>query len=391
MKVKQKNSAAIKAVLFIFTMGMTFALGWFVMARSGSEPRRGSSEPGSVAIVSNSTDEGLSAMDEEWERIQQWLEENEVQINENRIPENIDHLEIIRTYEGVGNYEVGFGGFAGEYDDLTVSWELASPQERLNIRLSNTTSDYYPVLLKVFYNYETTDFRLVGEENYRDELLIHLPPGYEYIIPFHLDSAIEAHDGYNKLTISAFFDPDEYSVFHGWGHDLDATALTFEMNYGLDEPPVLDKVQHSLEERADFDSQVPLITLGPPGSITPEDLLGPGRPRQASPGEMLEMEMLLNVRGNIWDSDTGESTEVEDFLIIGLLDFNQIALSGRPFLWTTNGDHPLFGSFTLEAPMEPGLYDFIALIVTNPNERITLDNFDPIEMSTRFTIEVIDE
>jgi len=36
------------------------------------------------------------------------------------------------------------------------------------------------------------------------------------------------------------------------------------------------------------------------------------------------------------------------------------------------------------------LYDFIALIVENPTIGMTLDNFVPIDTSTRFTIEVFE-
>jgi len=390
MKAKKKYSTVVKAVLFILAMSLTFVLGWFLMIRTENETSHHLLEAGgSEEIVSTSTDGSLSVVDESWDWIQQWLVDNEFQMNERRTAENIDHLEITRTYKGTENYEIGFGGFAGEYDDFTVSWSLDHPQERLNIRLSNETSDYYPVLLKLFYNYETVNFRIVGEDDYRSELFIELSPGYEYIIPFHLDSTLEAHVGYSKLTMAAFFDSDQYSVFHGWGHYLDAAALTAEISYESDEQFVLDRVQHPLEERPEFGNTVPLITMGTPGGITPDYFLGPGRPRQVYPGEELEIEVLLNVRGSVWNPDTGERKEVEDFLMIGLLDFEQIELSESPFLWSSASLVPLFGYFTIEAPTEPGLYDFIAIIVENPTGGMTEDNFIPHEMSNRFTIEVI--
>ena len=389
MKKRQKSSAVVKTVLFILVMSSTFALGWFFIGTFNQASVSDSSNPSAAEEVGSNVSGESTAADEEWDRIQAWIEDNEVQINENRIPETTHHLDIIRTYKGVGDYEVGVGGFAGEEDDLTVSWELERPQDRLNIRVTNTTSDYFPLIIKLFYNYESVDFRVVGADTYENELLINLPPGYEYIIPFHLDPALEAHAGYSKLTMAVFFDPDEYSVFHGWGHDMAATALNFEMNHGSNQPPPLDQVQHPFEVRLDLDNRGGLF-LGQPGSITPEDFLGPGRPRQASPGELLDIEVLVSGLGEIW-SDTGERELVEDFLIVGLLDFKQIPLSGRPFLWSAYDAVPLFGHFTIEAPMEPGLYDFVALFVTNPTGRTTLNNFVPIDMSMRFTIEVMEE
>lgn len=391
MKKRSKKSTVLNAVLFIFVLGIAFSIGWLFIT-SRDESAGDLSESMVTSEEAEQTTElsaGSTPADEEWERTQQWLAENEVQTNEQRIPESTEYLEITQIYKGAGYYEVGLGGFSGEEDDLTVSWELEHPQERLNIRVSNTTSDYYPVLIKVFYNYEAVDFLVVGEDDYRHELLINLPPGYEYVIPFHLDSRLEAHAGYSMLTFAAFFDPDEYSVFHGAGHDLADTVLNFELNYGFDEPASLDLVQHPFEERSDFSANSPLITLGQPGGITVEDeyFLGPGRPRQASPGEQLEIEMLLNVRGPM---TMNEFQRVDDFLIIGLLDFNQIELSGRPFLWSETASNPLFGAFTIEAPMEAGLYDFIVLIVENPTAGMTLDNFVPIDTSTRFTIEVVE-
>ena len=387
MKKRQNSSTVVKTVLFILIMSTTFAFGWFWVMGSN-----GDSIDDSLNTVSNISNESTPANeDEEWEQIQSWLADHDVKINENRVPKEIDDTEIVRIYEGIGESEVGLGGFAGEEDDLTVSWELDRPQDQLNIRVSNTTSEDYPVIIKLFYNYESVDFRVAGADTYENELLISLEPGYQYIIPFYLDPALEVHAGYSKLTIAAFFDPDEYSVFHGWGYDLAATALDFEMNYGSDQPPPIDQIQHPLEVRPDFNSRISQIMLGPPGSITPEDFLGPGRPRQASPGELLEMELLVDKLGSVWNSDTGAYEAVEDFLIMGLLDFNQIPLSGRPFLWSAYEAVPLFGHFTIEAPMEPGLYDFVALIVTDPTGRTTLDNFVPIDMSMRFTIEVVEE
>jgi len=387
MKTKKQKGTIFKIILFTFVASATFFIGWFLAMPSGR------------AMVSNMFDSVASTTnrEDEWYFWQDWLVNNEEHYNENRIPGDVSHLEIERTYIGAyiggGDYGVGVGGFSGDYDDLTVSWELSSPQERLNIRLSNTTSDYYPLIIKLSYNYEAADFRVAGETNYRNELLINLPPGYEYIIPFHLDSNLEAHDGYSKLTLAVFFDPDIYSVFHdnGVGSYLFTRILDFELNYGFDQPPIIDQQQHSFEEIPDWDVGGSFV-LSKPGGITPTGFgSGPGRPRQVSPGELVEMEMLVRRLGELLDNDTGERELVEDFLIIGFLDFNQVELSGQPFLWSTYNATPLLGTFTIEAPMEPGLYDFVALIVENPTENVTLDNFVSIETSERFTIEVIVE
>lgn len=48
------------------------------------------------------------------------------------------------------------------------------------------------------------------------------------------------------------------------------------------------------------------------------------------------------------------------------------------------------GRFSLEIENEVGFYELVAFIVPNPTSRNSQNNFFPIEMAHRFTIEVIE-
>jgi len=320
-----------------------------------------------------------------------WEVDREPEFNPNRIPSDLEGLEINRTYYGIENGELGVGGFSGESDNMEIPFRLQTPQDRLNARINNHTPDYWSVILKVFYNYEEVDFRIQGADVYDTEFLFEVRPGYTYEIPFHLDPLIEAGDTFSKLTMVVIFEPDEYAMFNV-APEMSFMALNFEINYGSDNPPEIEKVAHEIIKKPTWTVGSGGFGLTTSGNLTYEDTGHPGRPLKALPGERIELDFAANMSGVFTNMIADTYIPTTDYLIIGLLDFNQVPLSGRPFLWAPIDENVThFGSFYFNAPMEPGLYDFTALIVPNPTMQMSWDSFLPLEMSTRFTIEVLEQ
>ena len=321
-----------------------------------------------------------------------WNVDRDMEFNFEREPGDLEGLEINRVYYGTENYELWVGGFAGESYDMEIPYfRMETSQDRLNASINNTTSHRFNAILKVFYNYEEVEFRISGSDVYNTEFLFAIEPGYYYQIPFHLDPDLEAHDGFSKLTLAVYFQPDEYAMFQQSAHYMPATALNFEINYGGDNPPEIEKFTHEIIEKPTWHgvgNHNLIITQS--GDLTYENIGHPGRPLKVKAGERIELDFATNMSGIFRNSFTTNYIPTTDYLIIGLLDFNQVQINGRPFLWVpVDNDVTHFGSFYFYAPMEEGLYDFNAIIIPNPTMQMSWDSFLPLERSMRFTIEVV--
>jgi len=120
-------------------------------------------------------------------------------------------------------------------------------------------------------------------------------------------------------------------------------------------------------------------------------------------GEILELAHVVNLRGpndptiSIGDEDDLPPELVaENYVILALLDWQQIPLNGHPYLFVAvegNDDENMthYGRFTITVPEESGFYDFIAFVFPNADYRKTWHSFIPIQASFRFTIEVVEQ
>ena len=79
---------------------------------------------------------------------------------------------------------------------------------------------------------------------------------------------------------------------------------------------------------------------------------------------------------------------MDGFKIVGLLNWEQIELNGMPYFLHHNDikeSGAIEGYFVIQAPTEPGYYDFVAFSVANPKET-TLPQL--ADVAFRFTLRV---
>jgi len=264
--------------------------------------------------------------------------------------------------------------------------------------------------MKVFYNFEEIEFRPLNQTSFHTEFLFHLPEGYQVEIPIQLSELIEKDDYLNNLTIAVFANPQYNTVdplaewyseivfFDGLMLEDYGTGIVsnFAISFGGDQAITLrnndNDVYRNRNEVARGLTVNPEIFDPAHGTMT-FATSPPPSPWRVLPDETFDIPFATNlgVFPDEHDANTTETSMVVDsFLIIGLLNWEQVELSGKSFVWAevSDGfqeDESIEGVFTLTAPNEPGLYDFVAFAIGNPIHATDLP-FGFIAM--RFTIEV---
>jgi hypothetical protein len=73
-----------------------------------------------------------------------------------------------------------------------------------------------------------------------------------------------------------------------------------------------------------------------------------------------------------------EAIEMDDFIIIGLLNWEQILLTDKTYFsenitnWDEEDAQPIEGYFTITAPTASGYYDVVFFAIGNPDDSNTL-------------------
>lgn len=314
-------------------------------------------------------------------------------INPNRLPQSIDHLELtfLPIEAGVGsgglfawtgishdelmeriddrNYFYGFGGMRHN-----------SPQDLFTVFVSNGFEYDLNILVKLFYNFEEVPFMISGSSYYQTEFIFTLPAMYDVHIPVQLDSRLEVNEFLSsRLTVAYFLVPELHigESIDFRGSSVDGMALNFEIDYGSNDRhfhlPLTDLPYYPLPELATgFMINRDFTPTNAGRSIqVPPYLL------QVSPGEKIDLSLVVN--GN-WFLTL---EEMESYLVIAMLDFRQILMSGQPFLHfaASQGQHV---PFTIVAPMEPGMHEFTALAVHNPMQPLRNSNFFSVATDLSF-------
>lgn len=312
-------------------------------------------------------------------------------VNLNRLGELPDEslnliFEPSEFVEELGSIGVRIVG--SEVDSIT----LGTPQDTINVVVVNESLVDENLILKIFYNYEEVQFQISGSDRYITEYLFLAPSGYDLTIPIQLDGDLEVNDTINKLTVGIFWNPEYYIAILDFHSDkfnditlFPGMVLNYEINYGILGELILpvaatvpdalldDLPFHSLEVNDDLELEWGV-----------EAVVSSPQPWQVWAGEEVEMAFFTNPHGIILE-------EIEDYLIIAMLDWHQIPINGKPYLLVNSIGTGQQGVFTITAPDEPGLYDFVAFMVLNPTrQRYIYTNYFPLEISTRFTLEVLE-
>ena len=318
--------------------------------------------------------------------------------------DDIDLIYFLNEFESSVTEEYWFGSSFGVIaldrvlapdEDFYGVIELTDRTEYLTANFSSIKSHAFYFSFKVFINYEEVAFRVRGEENYATEFLFLLEPGYQVDIPFTLDLELSEENVTYKL-IAGMFIVDPNQVIHDENHYIfdDFGSMGFVLNHDL----IIglgSEINFAPDANITLLSREESIGGGTEILIAPEFKLNeygfrarPDLTMQVRRGE--DIELLFETTPRV-----SSGYELENYLIIGMLNGQQVLLNGNSFIFVDVGDHEFNritdnGSFTLDAIDEVGYYDFIMILIPNPAKRNSLANSFPLFVSNRIIIEVIE-
>ena len=274
---------------------------------------------------------------------------------------------------------------------------LETPQDEIVLTIGTTSNTHLPVMVKVFYNYEEIPFLVGGEGDYVTQFLFELYYGNQTDFSFSLSSELEANESFNALTIGVFAHPDHLSKNddHFEINTDFGAVLNFRVSYGGEENLVLPVPYQDLPEQIaemfhrgvmiNQDSAALTIEYSDGGVFT----MYPN-PLQVAPNEVVNFYFYANLE---W---TDEIESMENYLIISMLDWQQIEKNGQPYLLMEArfddmvNDVMDHGRFTVTMPSEPGFYEFVTFVVPDPTSFNVFLMSSPLELSFPFTVEVVE-
>lgn len=308
-----------------------------------------------------------------------------------------------------------------EWLKLDQILHLEAPQDTIYITFGNFITEQgtqmsLPMrenfVLKVFYNLNEIEFRPLNQALFDTEFLFHLPEGYQVEIPIQLSKLLDKDDYLNHLTVAIFANPQHHTVdplaewyiddgFAGVIMNDYGTGIVsnFAISFGGDLEVVSEVKSHEIDRNTD--SFISGLAVDPEFFTRDPEIWGnfpgiPPSPWRVLQGEEIKMAFAVNlgIFSEFLDSPLVVDPIVDRFQIIGLLNWEQVELSGDPYIFgeALDGfqiDEGIQGTFTIAAPDEPGLYDFIAFAISNPiDNRDFPSHYRHIEIAMRFTIEV---
>jgi len=252
-------------------------------------------------------------------------------------------------------------------------------------------------ILKIFYEFEEIEFKVGNQQSFATEFLFELSEGYQIQIPIQLSEDVVINEHWGNFTVGIFAMPQYNTVnpLAKWYYECIGCFSEFALSN--ERAGIVRNFSLTLEDNNDLssiDQESELQGMWLSLSVNPEfqreqfeDLLtsGPPSPWIVSPGD--EVKLGFAVFYSNFLNNNSQMT-IDDFVIVGLLNWEQIELNGQPYF----SDHTelrvnqsLEGYFSITAPEEPGYYDFVAFVIANRNEA---DNSQFADTALRFTIKV---
>jgi len=212
------------------------------------------------------------------------------------------------------------------------------------------------------------------------EILLQLEGGSQALIPITLPAELDAGESFSNLTVGAFWFPEYFvgswtelgrMIFRSSGQ-----VVNYELNYGANQSPTLLVPPVEALAEANFGGFAIHANSQPPGDGS---LWHFAAPHVVTRGEEFELTFFAN------------SHPLGDYVIISMLDWQQIPMNNQPFLWVTpsnNADNlGQYATFTVTAPEAAGFYEFLAFLVPTPTSRMSAASHVPLEQ-VRFTLQV---
>jgi len=250
-------------------------------------------------------------------------------------------------------------------------------------------------ILKVFYEFEEIEFRVGNQKDFEMEFIFNLTEGYQIHLPIQLSEDIEINNQWGNLTIGIFATPEYNTVDPLAKWYTYCSTCPIEFRTTLNGEPVGAVKNFTLSIGESYANQgYSFVETEVRLSVNPEfqrehfdNLLGatPPSPWTVSPGEEVKLGFAIHhgdYHGN------SPQARVDDFVIVGLLNWEQVELNNLPYLleYSELGVHETIASyFVITAPEKSGYYDFIAFIVANTSEA---NSFPTADTTVRFTIKV---
>lgn len=325
-------------------------------------------------------------------------------INQTQAVVNISYPDFQMYFIDEGTPYTGIGfNIVEKYNESLVEpghLSLETPQDEIVISVSNAFYQKLPVLLTVFYNYEQVSFQVAGDDEYRTTFIFNLESGYQVNIPIQLSSELEINDHLNSLMIGVFENPEELTknvnpLYIGGSFHL---VLNWSVSYNGENQLVLPVPYQEPTRQLRFGGvgiiANPCYTkvIGEyQDGVNEVEFIHETSLLTASPGEVIEFSFFVNP---LTSTDFGEP--IFDYLIITMLDWQQVSKSGQPYLFVEGRYDDLvrgigdYITFTITMPDEPGLYEFISFVVPNPTTFNNEINDWPFEMGRPFTILIIE-
>jgi len=270
--------------------------------------------------------------------------------------------------------------------------EIERASDLLEASFGNySTHDFY-YLFKIFLNYEAIPFRVLGQEEYGTSFTFFLERGYQVNIPFTIDSEFVNENSTQKLTAVFIVDPLREILNEGnsnlfWGRN--AFVLNADLVVGLGGEFQLEIPAYTEILSREEDNQFVDLFVASDFELNEwEFILFPRLMVQTRRGE--EIELLFHSSPAKTFDDV-----LENYLMIGILNGEQIMLNEDPFLLIDASEHEFdyiidHGSFTIDAIDETGLHDFIIILISNPTLPNSPFTYFPLQSSNRLVFEIIE-
>jgi hypothetical protein len=258
---------------------------------------------------------------------------------------------------------------------------MDTPQDTLEVSFSNNTSSEQ-FICKIFYDYEEVKFKVLNQSTFDTSFVFNLKEANSINIPFQLDKAILRDNKSHKLTIGIYASPEKNAKTRKLMTNFYGMTMDYEVYYETSGKISLKKQESKTIKTLDNINFEGLV-INNKISNKSDEVLFPPYSIKVKKGEKIELAYFTNLTNSIPET-------VENYLILSMLDWKQIQMSGHPYLLLDQSSLSTDSrTFYITAPDKEGLYDFTAFIVPNPDHSKNEDNFFPIDHAYRFTIEVV--
>ena len=224
--------------------------------------------------------------------------------------------------------------------------------------------------LTAYIDYKEVPLTILSDDYKNDA--IHLKDLDNIIIPFKIDTDIEADKNY-KFLISLFFGTDIHAAETNIQSNNYAISYDFFIKNQENTDFTLFEETKANYSFSNFD--FPSVMLNKDFNSSATGVKDPPMKIKAKPGEKIDLAYRI-----------GQMENADKQLLIVTINYHQVKINNSNYLLVdTKERQTSYGTISLEAPSEKGMYEICALIVPDP---MSPSPFVPLENAYRFTLMV---